>query len=82
MQQLKFYASKKGQYYNKLFCFNIKTKPEIGNILLPFVNAGNTFNAIYVNDLFTNYSYKLSFNEAKQLVIQSSLLTGVPIVQY
>lgn len=80
MIQLKFYASKKGHYHNKLFCFNIKKQEEIGNILLPFAQNANSFNAIYVNDLYNNYSYKLSILEARQLVHTTALLKGIRIV--
>jgi hypothetical protein len=82
MIQLKFYANRTGYYHNKLFTFNIKRKEEIGNILLPFVLNDNTFNAIFVKSLDSNYTYRLHLIEARQLVNTAALMRGIILVKH
>lgn len=80
MIQLKFYATRKGYYFNKYFTFNIKKQEEIGNILLPFALNHNSFNAIYVTDYVKSYTYKIELIEATAIIKRTALLRGIQLV--
>jgi hypothetical protein len=81
MIQFKFYASRKGHYNNKLFCFNIKEKLEVGNILIPFIQNHNTFNQFYIFDSLTNYTYSPTLIEVRSIVRTAAALKGIRLVK-
>jgi len=78
--QFKFYANRAGYYHNKLFCFNIRDKVEIGNILIPFIRNHNTFNAFFVTDITIPYTYSPNIMEVRSIVRTAAALKGIQLV--
>jgi hypothetical protein len=60
--QIKFYASKKNVYYNKMFCFNCLDEEQCLYWLWFFRCHGNLFNQIFIQNLSTKDNLKIDQN--------------------
>lgn len=64
--QLKFYSTRKDDYRNKLFCWNLKSEKEAFSLLYLFALHHNIFHKIYLKDLSTKHQFVIGNEELKE----------------
>jgi hypothetical protein len=65
--KLSFYATKKGEYFNKYFCWHLKHAKECYSLLFLFYHKDNTIRATFIHDLTSGQTFK--YPEMNDLVL-------------